>query len=274
MLPRGPSRAKPSRVLPGRTPFDIYHVMHHRTAVLAGALLALAATPLAGQRPGAIEAAALCVWHNKTTTMDGLRGFGAGARLGIFLPAGFEIEGQFDLTTLRNSSIDNGFRMLHTAGSLVYNLPVGDGSAYLRAGYGLLTHQGCLRGTRACPTHGAATGAIGARIPLGGSLHLRFEGMYRTRPEYRYNSFGGSIGIAVLPPRVRRPDTPGIDSDGDGVDDRRDRCADTPRGALADPRGCPVDTDGDGVLDGLDRCPATPAGTAVDRFGCPAARRD
>ena len=60
-----------------------------------------------------------------------------------------------------------------------------------------------------------------------------------------------------------------IDSDGDGVHDRRDACPDTPRGAVVDERGCPKDTDGDGVYDGIDACPDTPRGWPVDNRGCP-----
>ena len=59
------------------------------------------------------------------------------------------------------------------------------------------------------------------------------------------------------------------DSDGDGVNDGRDRCPDTPQGASVDAAGCPADSDGDGVYDGLDRCPGTPRGERVDSKGCP-----
>jgi opacity protein-like surface antigen len=59
------------------------------------------------------------------------------------------------------------------------------------------------------------------------------------------------------------------DSDKDGVPDRNDFCADTPRGAKVDEKGCPVDSDGDGIYDGLDKCPYTPPGTKVDANGCP-----
>ncbi|MGB2979798.1 MAG: outer membrane beta-barrel protein [Candidatus Zixiibacteriota bacterium] len=59
------------------------------------------------------------------------------------------------------------------------------------------------------------------------------------------------------------------DSDKDGVPDRVDICADTPRGVLVDERGCPLDSDGDGIYNGLDRCPQTPPGTTVDVNGCP-----
>ena len=60
-----------------------------------------------------------------------------------------------------------------------------------------------------------------------------------------------------------------VDSDGDGVYDKRDACPGTPRGAVVDARGCPVDSDGDGVPDGLDRCPDTPRDWPVDEDGCP-----
>ncbi len=61
----------------------------------------------------------------------------------------------------------------------------------------------------------------------------------------------------------------GIDTDGDGVLDRDDRCPGTPRGAIVDEFGCPLDSDGDGVYDGIDRCPDTPKGAEVDKKGCP-----
>ena len=58
------------------------------------------------------------------------------------------------------------------------------------------------------------------------------------------------------------------DSDGDGVNDSRDRCPNTPAGETVDASGCPMDGDGDGVVDRQDRCPETPAGARVDEQGC------
>lgn len=60
-----------------------------------------------------------------------------------------------------------------------------------------------------------------------------------------------------------------LDSDSDGVPDRRDQCPSTPRDARTDPQGCPLDGDGDGVYDGLDQCRDTAAGTKVNAQGCP-----
>ena len=64
---------------------------------------------------------------------------------------------------------------------------------------------------------------------------------------------------------------PPRDSDGDGVPDKRDKCPNTPKGAIVDADGCPKDSDGDGVPDGIDRCPDTPRGAKVDAHGCPEA---
>ncbi len=63
----------------------------------------------------------------------------------------------------------------------------------------------------------------------------------------------------------------GIDSDGDGVADSKDKCPETASGALVDKKGCPIDSDGDSVPDGLDHCPGTnrAAYGAVDINGCP-----
>lgn len=60
------------------------------------------------------------------------------------------------------------------------------------------------------------------------------------------------------------------DSDGDGVLDSVDICANTPNGTAVDSVGCaiPLDSDNDGVTDNIDQCANTPAGTAVDANGC------
>jgi len=60
-----------------------------------------------------------------------------------------------------------------------------------------------------------------------------------------------------------------VDTDGDGIHDGLDKCANTPKGAKVDARGCPLDKDGDGVFDGIDKCPGTPKGVKVDATGCP-----
>jgi outer membrane protein OmpA-like peptidoglycan-associated protein len=60
-----------------------------------------------------------------------------------------------------------------------------------------------------------------------------------------------------------------FDSDNDGVPDYLDQCPGTPQGAPVDKKGCPIDSDGDGVPDYTDLCPSTPPGISVDDYGCP-----
>jgi len=60
-----------------------------------------------------------------------------------------------------------------------------------------------------------------------------------------------------------------LDGDGDGVEDSKDKCPGTPKGAPVDQFGCEFDSDGDGVVDSQDQCPGTPAGVKVDALGCP-----
>jgi hypothetical protein len=243
--------------------------MRPRHLAVAAAIGLVLGPAAAAQRPGTVEFAALGVWHNKTTTHDALRGFGAGSRLGIWLPAGFEAEGQLDLTLPRNSIAGTRFQLIHVAASLLYNARLPSGaSLYLRGGYGKLLPQNCVF-NGPCSAHGALTGSAGFRVPLAGSLLLRAEAMVRNRSIYHYTSFGASVGFAFLGGSSGQGAVL-IDTDGDGVADKRDRCKDTPLGALVDARGCPNDSDNDGVLDGIDRCPATPGGAPVDSFGCPA----
>lgn len=68
----------------------------------------------------------------------------------------------------------------------------------------------------------------------------------------------------------------GVDSSGDEADDdhdgvwnSRDKCPDSPPGAIVDRDGCSeADDDHDGVANRLDECPNTPAGDTVDEKGC------
>ncbi len=249
--------------------------MRARSKLLAAGLLAVATGNASAQTAGTVEVSALGVWHNKTTTLDGLSGVGAGARFGIWLPMHFELEGQMDVTSLRQSISGTSLQLVHAAGSLVYNIPVGTGSTYLRGGYGKLRPNCAIGVAPYCYSHGAVIVAAGFRAPLTATVQLRAEGMIRNRSAYQYTSFGASAGLTFLTSSGGRSSAgSGPDADGDGISNRRDRCPDTPRGALTDGRGCPSDFDGDGVFDGIDRCPTTPKGTSVDPVGCPAKKPD
>jgi len=62
-----------------------------------------------------------------------------------------------------------------------------------------------------------------------------------------------------------------VDTDGDGVYDKLDKCPNTPANSTVGADGCPIsmDDDHDGVLNAKDICPNTPVGEAVNSDGCP-----
>ncbi len=57
------------------------------------------------------------------------------------------------------------------------------------------------------------------------------------------------------------------DTDGDGVNDLNDLCANTPKNIEVDKKGCPFDDDKDGVPNYLDKEPETERGATVDESG-------
>ena len=105
----------------------------------------------------------------------------------------------------------------------------------------------------------------GLRFRLGAYMQFRaeFEDLYAIAEVN--NNFHANVGLTWVFGGGKPADT-----DGDGILDLRDRCPDTPKGALVDKHdGCPWDIDGDGVMEGLDQCASTPQGWPVDDKGCP-----
>lgn len=93
----------------------------------------------------------------------------------------------------------------------------------------------------------------------------QIEGSFKHQ-RYTWDQYWNhSIGLNFLIGKMK-------DADGDGVGDNRDKCPNTPKGALVDKTGCIVDGDKDGIADNLDKCP-TLAG--LEQFaGCPDSDKD
>lgn len=58
-----------------------------------------------------------------------------------------------------------------------------------------------------------------------------------------------------------------VDTDQDGVSDKKDNCSDTPTGVAVDKMGCPLDKDADGIPDYIDNCPEISGSKMLN--GCP-----
>lgn len=190
----------------------------------------------------------------------------AGARLGYQMNSllGLEVAGGFTPTQLDTTGGTNT-DFMHGSLNLMLTpwqglqggpfLFVGGGAARTKPSGGEDFDQGLVE----------AGGGI--RYWLTDAIGLRLEGRTLTwlpkessQGNRTHIVFGGGITLAL--------GARGRDTDEDGVPDRKDKCPDTPRGALVDSDGCPLDTDGDGVFDGIDQCPDTPAGCEVDAQGC------
>ena len=115
-------------------------------------------------------------------------------------------------------------------------------------------------------------------------IYYRGENGYEAK--YGYAGTPLISGSALLSIALDAKITP-KDTDGDGVADKDDKCARTPKGVKVNEEGCPLedlekaarekayqdslarlDTDKDGIIDLNDKCPNTKAGVAVDSTGC------
>jgi len=138
-----------------------------------------------------------------------------------------------------------------------------------------------------------ADAGAGVKVPFSDSFAFKAEAIYLAKIGSSHNqtadnnlmalvgltySFGAveqkaaPVVAAVVAAPVVVAAIVEVDSDGDGVYDKLDQCADTPAGSTVGADGCPIalDDDHDGVLNADDLCPNTPAGQTVMKNGCPA----
>ncbi len=144
-------------------------------------------------------------------------------------------------------------------------------SPYILGGIGRLSADSGLFGSDHATyfTYGAGLNFGLGDGPLGARLEYRVRDSQEDSrdPDDHLISLGLTFGFGKketpMPVAMADPDT-----DGDGVPDSRDNCANTPAGHAVDRYGCSLDSDGDGVADANDQCPNTVAGAAVNAVGC------
>lgn len=152
------------------------------------------------------------------------------------------------------------------------NTPMNNGGSSMAGPIWRATMMAGLKGQKNQPFT-APSGVERIRICSSNGLRATGDGTDGTYQEFFKKSTipSGTCEVKKAP----------VDTDGDGVNDDVDQCADTPSGATVDENGCeveeetetetpttPVDTDGDGVADTIDQCPNTPTGSNVNATGC------
>jgi outer membrane protein OmpA-like peptidoglycan-associated protein len=251
-----------------------------RVLLLLGALVyTLVASPAAAQeRRYLFEVGAAGAYQsfNSTTRLDGAAG-GLG-RIGVWLPLNLGLEAEGSISSPNAQTTNNGVGVKVGSVSLLYNLPFGSrNSAYAKFGLGGTKYgksgDCSTAGATICGSTTTIVGGLGVRIGITPLLLARGEVVINpnkgtstiagVKRDIKFSNYGLNLGLSLMLGSKPIPD-----SDGDGVLNNRDRCADTPAGAQVNGFGCPADNDGDGVPNGIDKCPNTAVGAIVDAVGC------
>ena len=198
-----------------------------------------------------------------------------------------------EVNSLIKGSINGVYEMPNTTNFFPYGL--------VGIGYEHVTDE-----TQGFESHPFIQGGIGAGYRFrDNSFVLRFEarllqilGGDTIQGKSEDNEVITTLSFAVPFGKIlnEKPAISMVDSDGDGVMDRFDKCPNTPKGTRVDGSGCPLpemkteiiketitslsgeecpvkidgpDRDRDGVPDDLDQCPNTPCDFSVDDKGCP-----
>ncbi len=192
---------------------------------------------------------------------------GFGARLGHQFGCGWglELAGAYSPPKETAGPMQSGIRM--ASGNLMYSpFHWRIGAPYLAAGYGWSYRTTSEDARLDYMTFEQALGwntwfgdHVGLRFEARNSIDLPKKNMTRMNTNEQQYWAGLNFAWGGKP----------VDTDADGVPDRKDKCPATPAAAAVDATGCPHDSDGDGVWDGIDQCPNTPKGATVNAKGCP-----
>ncbi|HSH76480.1 MAG TPA: OmpA family protein, partial [Longimicrobiales bacterium] len=237
--------------------------------------LAVTSASAAAQEAGTVELGGFFqgTRFDEATTLSGADAFGGGGLLGVFLARNLAFEGAAGRTWTEDAS-PAGVDGTHTPirARLVFAIPL-TGWLYPLIGVGGVhnRYDGLFE-----QDDWAASGLMGFKAYFSDRLALRSD----VTADYAWEPFndGATVGGSTVDRHLNWTVTAGFsidvgtgrtrDTDGDGVRDRMDLCADTPPPVRVDSSGCRLDGDRDGVFDEDDRCTATPTGVRVDSSGC------
>ncbi len=184
-----------------------------------------------------------------------------GARLGYNFTDYFGTEIEYNNTGTEFKNTNSGYKIQNMRLSGLFNFSTDNLKwiPYFKIGAGKMNED--FNGTDLRNEYAFSAGGGIRYIFEAYNFGFRFEALQVLGDEI--DTLEVSTGVSMILARKT------VDSDGDGVRDKLDKCPNTPKGAVVDPVGCPKDSDGDGVYDGIDKCPGTPEGAVVDPVGCP-----
>lgn len=235
------------------------------------ALLAVPALAARGQEAGTIDASLFFRYSALADNFAEDPAMGIGGRLGLFLGRNFALEMDQSAT----SGGDPVARYYPVNVRLALHRPMGNNWTGI-LGAGWVRDQTDPAGPQGRVDHDGVSALLGIQRNFSERFAFRVDGIAEYLPSTNIAAVtdGESslnmhvqVGLVLRWPVAKPP----ADSDGDGVPDAQDRCANTPAGAYVNYFGCVPegDADGDGVLDSADRCANTPAGVPVTADGCP-----
>lgn len=240
-------------------------------AVSAGVMLASSVQAQDVDNRANVHIGASNYFFDNETKLDNDLGYNFGVEMPIFnrWSLGLErIEAESD------SMVGNwdGDLALTRVGANYHLLKVGNWQPYIGAGLGYYRLK--YTTPRRSITDPEWDVGAGVKYFFNNDFFVRGEGRLYTLDDqgvtdYAVNlAIGYAFGGSSAAPAAAASRGP-VDSDGDGVLDSADACANTPAGTRVDSRGCELDSDRDGVVDSKDQCPETPTTLAVDANGCP-----
>jgi OOP family OmpA-OmpF porin len=107
---------------------------------------------------------------------------------------------------------------------------------------------------------------VGSKYSLTKKINLFAEGKAAHKTSNNKKQFTLLTGINY---EFGNSDFDILDNDNDGVNNKLDKCPNTPKDIRVDMNGCPLDFDKDGIPNYKDKCPNTPKGVEVNENGCP-----
>jgi outer membrane protein OmpA-like peptidoglycan-associated protein len=252
-----------------------------RVLLLLGALvytLPCVSTTQAQERRYLFEVGAAGAYQSYGRTADLSGAPGGLARIGVWLPLHLSVEAEGSIASPTAQAENTDVNVKTGWAAVLYNVLLGTrNSAYAKFGLGGTKYGGECVGRRICGSTTTLVGGLGFRYAVTPLLMIRSEAVIlpnrgstltgtppdTVREKVRFSNFGLNVGVSLMLGSKPIPD-----SDGDGILNNRDRCANTPVGAQVNGLGCPADGDSDGVANGIDRCANTAVGAIVDSTGC------